>query len=158
MEAYENNHSEIVKKITENSLEKCSINSVVTQSFHAEKVDSRYQVDRFISECKKHIRKEYLNKGIFNRLLARHNERAKALIQALGRCTSIKEAKGLIKNQCDLFEKGAANSVSSHLLASRWSENLKNKPGNISKSSFYRVLKTMPGQKLSTGPVQNRIY
>lgn len=112
------------------------------------KIDVKETIkNNFIKECKDHIKKNYLNRNIFSRLIARHNGRAMALIQALDRCSSVKEAKKLIKNQCDLFEKGRAARISSGLLVSRWSMELKKKPYNISKSSFYGVLNTMPGRQ-----------
>jgi ankyrin repeat protein len=148
LEAYTNNQRDVVKKITKNVLEKSTITSLLHAASQNEKKDLQAKRDNFINECKKHIRKNYLNRDIFSRLMARHNGRAKALVQALGRCTSIKEAQGLIKNQCDLFSKGkTVNPVASHLLASRWSSQLKNKPSNVVKSSFYQMLKTMPRQK-----------
>lgn len=120
LEAYANNHSHITKRITRNIIEKSSMKSV-TQSLCAKKIEINEQVkiNSFINGCKVHIRNNYLNRGIFSRLMARHNERAKTLIQALDRCLTIKEAKGLIKNQCDLFEKGKVAKVPSDLLASR---------------------------------------
>ncbi|MDQ8039183.1 MAG: ankyrin repeat domain-containing protein [Rickettsiella sp.] len=151
LESYANNHSNISKKITKNIIEKNSIKSL--SQFCAKKLENNEQIkiNSFINGCKDHIKNNYLNRGIFNRLMARHNGRAKALIQALDRCHTIKEAKGLIKNQCELFEKGQAVKVSSELLASRWSTTLKNKPNNVSKSSFYKVLSSMPVQQRSSG-------
>lgn len=150
LEAYANNNVDIVRKITRNVVERNSI-KLLGHSFQYKKNnhEEKVKLNNFINECKKQIRENYLNRSILIRLMARHNERAKALIQALIRCASMKEARGLIKNQCDLFEKGEATSlIPSSLLASRWSEKIKNKPKNVIKSSFYKILNTMPRQKL----------
>jgi hypothetical protein len=148
LEAYTNNQPNIAKKITRHIAERYSA-KLLGQTLQSKKLDQKQEnLDNFINECKEHIQKNYLNRDVFSQLLARHNGRAKAVVQALGRCASIKEVKGLIKNQCDLFEKGKASvPIPANLLASRWSLELKNKPSNVIKSSFYKVLKTIPGQK-----------
>jgi ankyrin repeat protein len=148
LEAYATNHGQLATEMTCIVIEKKSIKSVC-QSFQSKKKDPKKEKLRtLINGCKEQIQKNYLNRSIVSRLMARHNERAKALTQALGRCTSDKDVKGLIKNQCDLLEKGKSNqAISPNLLVSRWSTKIKNKPNNVSNSSFYKVLRTLPGQK-----------
>ncbi|MES2141839.1 MAG: ankyrin repeat domain-containing protein [Pseudomonadota bacterium] len=144
LEAYAGHHYVIAKKITLVIVAKNAVNSL-----HSRKSgQTQEKFDKFINECKEHISKNYLNRGIFSRFMARHTERAKVLRQALDRCTSAQEARGLIKNQRNLFEKGKTIvPISSELLDNRWATQLKNKPNNLSKSSFYKILNTMPGQK-----------
>ena len=144
LEAYAGYHYVIAKKITLAIVAKSAVTSL-----HSKKLDqTQEKFDKFIHECKEHISKNYLNRGIFSRFMAKHTERAKVLRQALDRCTSVQEAKGLIKNQRNLFEKGKPIlSISSELLDNRWSTQLKNKPNKLSKSSFYKLLNTMPKQK-----------
>ncbi len=148
LEAYANNQGFLATQLTRLAIEKKSIKSV-SQSFSSKKTDPKKEkLYNLISGCKEHIKRNYLNRGIFSRLMARHNERAKALIQALWFCASIKDVKGLIKNQCDLFEKGKSSQIiHPDLLAGRWSAKIKNKPSNVINSSFYKVLRTLPGQK-----------
>lgn len=151
LEAYTYQHSDIAKKLTQAVIERNFIKSIV---LNRKKLDSsQVKFENFINECKAHISKNYLNRGLFSRLMARHTERAKTLVQALGRCTSIKEFKSLIRNQRDLFESRKVITPP-HLLHNRWSTQLKNKPKDLNKSCFYKVLTTMPGRKL---PIQNRI-
>ncbi|MFZ0219195.1 MAG: ankyrin repeat domain-containing protein [Candidatus Aquirickettsiella sp.] len=145
LDAYANSQSESARIITKFCLKRNSLRNF--EHYEFKKVESKEQIGikKFINDCKKHIKKTYLNRNLFNRILARHNQRALALIIALDRCNSIKEAKELINNQCNLLKKGiSSTSISEYLLDKRWSKEIKNRPKNVDKSSFYKMLKTLP--------------
>lgn len=144
-EAYANHRMETARIITKFSVEKNSVKNLI-QLYNPSRINTFRQREsvRFVNDCKNHINKNYLNRNIFSRVLARHNERAQALYIALGRCSSVKEAKELIKNQCNLLKGLPSRPIAEYLLQNRWSKEIKNKPDNVEKSSFYKMLRTLP--------------
>jgi hypothetical protein len=154
LEAYIRADQNSIRKITAHAVENTSIKSL-TQAY-PKKTDPYEQakIINFVKDCKEHIRKHYINKSVFNRFLARHNERAKALIQAFDKCLSIKEGRSLIKNQRSLFEKKPIHHLAPDLLADRWAFYLKNKPNKPNKSNFYRMLTSMPEPKQLPPPLR----
>jgi tyrosyl-tRNA synthetase len=150
LEAYTFKKSDAVREIIKFIIQKNSIKNILQDQTHR-KLDAREQqrINQLISDCIKHIKKSYLNRCILSRLLAKHNERAMALIAALRYCRSVKEVRELINNQCNLFKGLPTKQISGGLLAQRWSAEIRNKPRNVDKSSFYKTLKTLPVERLS---------
>ena len=150
LEAYTSNESGAVREIIKFTIQRNSIKNIL-QEQNYRKLDQREQqrTNQLINDCIKHIKKSYLNRCILSRLLAKHNERAMALIVALRYCRSVKEVKKLINNQCNLLKGLATKRISVDLLDGRWSANIKNKPRNVDKSCFYKTLKTLPVESLS---------
>ena len=104
LEAYTSNESGAVREIIKFTIQRNSIKNIL-QEQNYRKLDQREQqrTNQLINDCIKHIKKSYLNRCILSRLLAKHNERAMALIVALRYCRSVKEVKKLINNQCNLL-------------------------------------------------------
>lgn len=158
LDAYANNRRETVKIITKFSLERNSVKSLLQTKLRKVDIEEQQETKQFLNDCKKHIKKNYLNRSVLSRILARHNERALALIIALGRCSSIKEAKELITNQCNLLKGIPSRPIAEYLLQQRWSKQIKNKPNKVEKSSFYKMLRTLPeAPKTNWGSRNERI-
>ena len=149
LEAYTSNESGAVREIIKFTIQRNSMKNIL-QEKNYRKLDQREQqrTNQLINDCIKHIKKSYLNRCISSRLLAKHNERAMALIVALRYCRSVKEVKKLINNQCNLFQGLATKPISRDLLDGRWSVRIKNKPKNLDKSCFYKTLTTLPVDSL----------
>ncbi|MFM2322927.1 MAG: hypothetical protein RLZZ225_1080 [Pseudomonadota bacterium] len=150
LEAYTFKKSDVAREIVKFIVQRNSIKNIL-QDQSNRKSDEREQqkTKQLINDCIKHIKKSYLNRCILNRLLARHNERAMALILALRCCRSVKEVKDLINNQCNLFKGLPIKRISTDLLAPRWSAEIRNKPRNVDRSCFYKTLNTLPVERLS---------
>ncbi len=149
LEAYTFEKSDAVREIIKFTVQRNSIKNIL-QDQRNRKLDAREQerANQLINDCIKHIKKSYLNRCILSRFLAKHNERAAALIVALRYCRSVKEVKELINNQCNLFKGLPTRRISGGLLAQRWSVEIRNKPRNVDKSCFYKTLKTLPIERL----------
>lgn len=126
----------------------------ITQSIIKEKS----KIDRFecqelnllVNDFIKFLNKNYLQRNIFLRFPAKHTERAKALIVAVQKCSSIKQFKDLLNNQLNLFEKTPAQPLSKSIIGERWSKFIKNKPLDINKSQFYKIVSTFVLERFST--------
>ena len=122
----------------------------ITQSIIKGKnaIDESQKLDFFINNFIKLLIKNYLNRSIFIRFSAKHNERAKALIVAVRLCSSVNEFKDLLNNQLNLFKNTPTPPLSNEIIDKRWSEVIKNKPLNVNKSQFYNTLNTFVTKRL----------
>ena len=157
LDAYTNNHTKIATEITKFIIQRNSVKNIV-QIQNCNKVDTREQqrLNLLVNDFIKCLRKNYLDRNIFIRLPAKHTERAKALIVAARRCGSIKEFKGLLNNQLNLFKSTPARPLSKWIIDKRWSEVIKNKPLNVNKSQFYKTLNTFVIERFSNNTVNSR--
>ncbi len=142
LDAYSNNQSYAVSIITKFSLERNSWVNFENDKFKKLKIDET--TSHFINDCKNHVRKNYLDRNLLNRIFAKHNKRGLALINALNRCKSVSEVYELTNNQTNLLKGILTRSISKYLLPKRWSKEIKNRPKDIENSSFYKMLKTFP--------------
>lgn len=163
LDAYANGEIAIANGITNFVIQKNSIKNLIqTQSIN--KVDTKEQqrLKLFVNDFIKHLRKNYLDRNIFMRFSAKHNERARALIIAARRCNSVNEFKDLLNNQLNLLNNGSKQSLPKGLIAKRWSERIKNRPKNVNKSQFYKTLSIFVTEKfgntLNYGNVRNVLY
>lgn len=142
-DAYVFNQAKVTKEITKFVIQRNSIKNIAQTPF-LNKIGTREQqrLNLLIYDFVKCIRKNYLDRNIFIRFPAKHNERAKALIVAARRCSSINEFKALLNNQLNLFKNTQKYPVSKEIIDKRWSEMIKNKPLNVNKSQFYKTLNT----------------
>lgn len=154
LDAYTHNQTKIAKEITKFVIQRNTVRNIVqVQGLSKTDVQEQLKTNQLINDCIRDIKKNYLARNIFSRFMARHNERARALILALPRCRSIKEVNELINNQCNLLKGVPAKVLSNNLLSKRWSAEIKNKPKNIDKSCFYKTLNSLVVDRLSKDPV-----
>ena len=140
--------TEITKFITQ----KNSIKKIIIQKFTKANNQERKQLDNLVNYFIKYLKKNYLDRNIFFRFLARHTKRANALIDASQNCSSIKEFKGLLDNQRNLFTKKILVQplYNNRIIDRQWSESLKNKPSNANNSQFYKTINTFVIEQFSS--------
>lgn len=158
-EAYDNKKkisTEIAREITKYVIQKNSVKNII-QIKNINKIDKEEEqkLKLLINDFLKHLRKNYLDRNIFMRFSAKHNERAKALIIAVRRCSSVNEFKDLLNNQLNLFNNAPRRSLPKGLIADRWSKIIKNKPISANKSQFYKTLNIFVVDKFSNNYVNN---
>ena len=156
-DAYAFNQTEIANIITKFVIQRNSVKNII-QILHFNKVDTREQqrLNLLVNDFIKYLRKNYLDRNIFIRFPAKHNERAKALIAAAQRCSSIKEFKDLLNNQLNLFKSTPTRPLPKGIIDKRWSEVIKNKPLNVNSSQFYKTLNTFVAERLCNNNIDNR--
>jgi Ankyrin repeats (3 copies) len=156
-DAYAFNQTKVTKEITKCVIQRNSIKNVV-QIPLLNKIDNREQqrLNLLVNDFIKCLRKNYLDRNIFIRFPAKHNERAKALIVAVRRCSSLQEFKDLLNNQLNLFKNIPTQPLSKGIINKRWSEVIKNKPLDVNKSQFYKTLNTFVAERLCNNNVNNR--
>jgi|GEM_PF-1517139 hypothetical protein len=158
-DAYDSKKTKIAREITKYVIQKDSVKNIVQIQNLNKKVDmgKEQELKLLINDFIKCLRKNYVDRNIFIRCRAKHNARAKALIVAALRCSSVSEFKGLLDNQRNLFENTPTRSLFKEIIDRRWSEVLKNKPSNVKKSLFYNTLNTFVVERLSNN-VDNRSF
>ncbi|HEY2567303.1 MAG TPA: ankyrin repeat domain-containing protein [Candidatus Aquirickettsiella sp.] len=158
-DAYDSKKTMIVREITKYVIQKNSVKNIVQIQNLNKKVDMKEEqkLKLLINDFIKCLRKNYVDRNIFIRFPAKHNERAKALIIAARRCSSVSEFKDLLNNQLNLFKNTPTRSLSKEIIDRRWSEVIKNKPLNVNKSLFYKTLNTFVTERLYKN-VDNRNF
>ncbi len=149
---YQGKEIKLATEITKFITQKNSIKKIIIQkSIKANKQEQK-QLDKLVNNFIKYLRKNYLDRNIFLRFLARHTKRANALIDATQNCSSIKEFKGLLDNQRNLFTKKILVQPLPHnrIIDKQWSESLKNKPSNANNSQFYKTINTFVVEQFSS--------
>ena len=147
---------EIAREITKHVIQKNSMKNIQIKNLNKIDTEEEQKLKLLINDFLKYLRKNYLDRNIFMRFSAKHNERARALIIAVRRCNSVNEFKNLLNNQLNLFNNVPKQSLSKGLIAERWSEIIKNKPINVNRSQFYKTLNIFVIDKFSNNYVNNR--
>lgn len=156
-EAYALSQIKAAKLITEFVTQRNSVENIVKiQNFNKDNQEQQ-RLNLLVTDFINYVRKNYLDRNIFIRFPAKHNERAKALIVAARRCNSMKEFQDLLNNQLNLFKGVPAPSLSKELIDKRWSKVIKNKPFNLNKSQFYKTLNTFVAKNFCNNNENNRI-
>lgn len=158
-DAYDSKKTKIAKEITKYVIQTNSVKNIVQIQNLNKKVDTEQEqkLKLLINDFIKCLRKNYVDKNIFIRFPAKHNERAKALIVAVRRCSSVSEFKDLLNNQLNLFKNTLTRPLPKEIIDRRWSEVIKNKPLNVNKSLFYKTLNTFVTERLSNN-IDNRSF
>ncbi|MEN9916484.1 MAG: hypothetical protein RLY40_416 [Pseudomonadota bacterium] len=111
-EAYDNKKTKVAREITKYVIQKNSAyitnfmiqknsvkNLIRAQSSNTVNTKEPQSLKLLINDFIRHLRKSYLDRSIFRRFSAKHNERARALTIAARRCNSVNEFKDLLNNQ-----------------------------------------------------------
>lgn len=156
LDAYALNQTKMAKEITKFVIQRNSVKNIVQiQNFYRVDTQEQQRLNLLVNDFVKYLRKNYLDRNIFIRFPAKHNERAKALIVAARRCSSIREFKDLLNNQLNLFKSTSVSPLPKGIIDKRWSEVIKNKPLNVNKSQFYKTLNTFVVERLANNNVNN---
>lgn len=158
LDAYTDGEFEIAQCITKFVIQKNSIKNIIkVQNFNKINAQEQPRLNHIVGDFIKHLRKNYLDRNIFIRFPAKHNERAKALIVAARRCSSVSEFKDLLNNQINLFKNTLTRPLPKEIIDRRWSDGIKNKPLNVNKSLFYKTLNTFVTERLYNN-IDNRSF
>lgn len=155
-DAYALNQIKITKEITKFVIQRNSIKNIVPIQGFKKDIHEHQRLKLLVDDFINCLRKNYLDRNIFIRFPAKHNERAKALIAAALRCKSIKDFQDLLNNQLNLFKSTPKQPLPKRIIEERWSKCIRNKPLNVNNSQFYKTLNTFVAERFCNNNVINR--
>jgi hypothetical protein len=79
LDAYTHNQTKIAKEITKFVIQRNTVRNIVqVQGLSKTDVQEQLKTNQLINDCIRDIKKNYLARNIFSRLMARHNEKSKS--------------------------------------------------------------------------------